>query len=323
MGLYFTIREKLRFNPVVNASIYLGQSLYRSHFGRLAGHARRARRNGLTGNGVALCLRFRDEARYLGEWLEYHAAAGVDHFFLYNNFSGDAYRAVLKPWIEAGKVTLIDWPHVPASPAAEEDCIRRALGRFRWVGFIDADEFIVIRDGRSIGTFLDGFPEAPGVGLQWRMFGSSMLRKRPVMPVILAYQKRAEKPNAHIKTFVRPERAAQCRNSHSWFYYPFDVAVGERGKSLYGSINLAPTAETAWINHYYFKSEEDYLAKAAQKSTLDKVGMSFPTHRRERLEAEFVKNNDVVDACAVDYYQARCVALERPAVLLEEARRLS
>jgi hypothetical protein len=29
---------------------------------------------------VAMCLRFRDEARFLGEWLDYYIAAGVDHF---------------------------------------------------------------------------------------------------------------------------------------------------------------------------------------------------------------------------------------------------
>src|ERR1700733_1449428 len=148
VGLYFTIREKLRSNPTINKTIYLTQSLYRSYFGRLVGDLRRARKKtGRTAQGVALCLRFRDEARYLAEWLEYYRAAGISHFYLYNNFSSDDYPSVIQPWVDAGLLTLIDWPKVPASPAAEEDCIRRALGRFRWVGFLDADEFVVIRDG--------------------------------------------------------------------------------------------------------------------------------------------------------------------------------
>jgi hypothetical protein len=311
MGLYFTIREKLRFNPLVNAAIYLSQSLYRSNFGRLVGESRRARRTADAAGGVAICLRFRDEARYLAEWLEYHSAAGVDHFFLYNNFSADDYAQVLTPWIDAGVVTLIDWPRVPASPSAEEDCIRRTIGRFKWVGFIDADEFVVIRDGRSIGEFLNGFPSEPGVGLQWRMFGSSMHRSRPAGPVIESYQKRALAVNIHIKTFLRPEHAAQCRNSHSWFYHPMGTAVGEHGDRLYGSINLRCSADIAWINHYYFKSEEDYLEKAARKSTLDRTGIRFPTHRRERLAEELPKNNEIFDSCAVNYYQARCQTLGR------------
>lgn len=316
MGLYFTIRDKLRSNPTINKTIYLTQSLYRSHFGRLVGDLRRARKTESAPQGVALCLRFRDEARYLAEWLEYYAAAGVSHFFLYNNFSADNYTAVLQPWIDAGEVTLIDWPQAPASPAAEEDCIRRALGRFLWVGFLDADEFVVIRDGRSIGEFLEGFPGPPGVALHWRFFGSSMRRVRPSEPVILAYQHRALDPNRHIKTFVRPERAAQCRNSHSWFYYPIEPAVGEHGNRVYGSLNMKPTADFAWINHYYCKSEEDYVEKATRGSTLDRVGMTFPYRRKEWLEEEFLGNNDVFDSCAADYYRARCQAMGRSPQLL-------
>ncbi|MGB9028508.1 MAG: glycosyltransferase family 92 protein [Acidobacteriaceae bacterium] len=314
MGLYFTVREKLRFNPAVNAAIYLTQSLVRSNFGRLVKDVRRADRR-MAGAGVALCMRFRDEARYLAEWIEYYLAAGVDHFFLYNNFSTDDYASVLQPWIETGQVTLIDWPKVPASPGAEEDCIRRSLGRFRWVGVLDADEFVVLRDGSSIGEFLDRFPHAPGVALHWRFFGSSMHRIRPAAPVILAYQHRSPAPNAHVKTFVRPERTAQSRNPHSWFYYPIGTAVDEHSHPVYGSLG-APTADLAWINHYFCKSEEDYLEKTSRKPTSDQVTMRFQHRRPERVAQEFPKNNEVLDTCAVDYYRARCETLGRTPVLL-------
>lgn len=317
MGLYFRFREKLRFSPTFNKAVYLSQSVYKSYFGRLVAEQRAARKKTRTAQGVAVCLRFRDEARYLAEWLEYHWAAGVDHFFLYNNFSSDDFLPVVQPWLDAGQATLVDWPKVPASPEAEEDCIRRAIGRFAWVGFLDADEFVVIRDARSIGKFLNGFVDAPAVGLHWRMFGSSGHRGRPQMPVIQAYQQRAPGPNRHIKTFLRPERAAECRNSHSWFYYPLGVAVREDGESLYGSVHMNPTADAAWINHYYCKSEEDYLEKAMRRSTLDRVGINFPTRRTEKIAEDMGKNNEVFDSCAVEYYRARCEALNRAPVLLE------
>jgi hypothetical protein len=317
MGLYFKIREKLRFHPTVNKTIYLAQSLYRSHFGRLAGDVRRARGTANTAQGVAICMRLRDEARYLAEWLEYYQAAGVSHFFLYNNFSADDYISILQPWLEDGSVTLVDWPKVPASPAAEEDCVRRALGRFRWVGFLDADEFVVIRDGSSIGDFLDRFSAAPGVGLHWRIFGSSMHRVRPAEPVILAYQHRGPHPNRHIKTFLRPERAAQCRNPHSWFYYPISAAVNELGNPLYGSFDMKPAAELAWINHYFCKSHEEYIEKTNRQPTSDSTTMRFQHRRPERSADELLKNNEIVDPSAIDYYLARCKALGRPPRLLE------
>ena len=319
MGLYFTIREKLRFNPFVNKLIYLSQSLYPSYFGRLVKDVRHSGKNAAAGNGVALCLRFRDEARFLPEWLEYYATAGVDHFYLYNNFSEDGFRSAIQPWIDAGQVTLVDWPKVPASPTAEEDCIRRALGRFAWVGFLDADEFVVIRDGRSIAAFLEPFRRSPAVALSWRMFGSSHHRARPKMPVIVAYQHRAVEINTHVKVFVQPGRVAQCRNSHSWYYYPIATAVGEHGSRIYGSLNMRPSADPAWINHYYCKSEEDYLEKAARRSVIDRVTIRFPSRRPEKVAGELTKNNDVFDSCAADYYRARCQALGRSPELLNQA----
>ena len=50
---------------------------------------------------------FRDEARYLPEWLEFHLCQGVEHFFLYDHHSSsDAHMPVLDPYIAAGLVTL-------------------------------------------------------------------------------------------------------------------------------------------------------------------------------------------------------------------------
>jgi Glycosyltransferase family 92 len=317
MWLYFRLRERLRFSSIVNRTLYLSQSLSRSYFGRLVGDVRRARENPVKGRGVAVCTRIRDEGRYLAEWLEYYVAAGADHFFLYNNFSEDNFGAVLQPWIDAGWVTLVDWPRVPASPWAEEDCIRRTLGRFAWVGFLDADEFVVIRDGRSIREFLQEFESAPGVALHWRVFGSSGHRSRPPVPVIQAYQQRAPGPNRHIKTFLRPERAAECRNPHSWFYHPIGTAVGEHRKPLYGSFDAKPTADLAWINHYFCKSEEEYLEKTSRRPTQDAVTIRFRHRRPEKVVSELLKNNEVFDSCAVEYYRARCEALNRAPVLLE------
>ena len=52
---------------------------------------------------------FRDETRYLAEWLEFHLCQGVEHFFLYNHHSSsDDHEAVLAPYVAAGLVTLDD-----------------------------------------------------------------------------------------------------------------------------------------------------------------------------------------------------------------------
>lgn len=313
MKLYLPLREKIRLNPFVARCVYLAQSLVHSNFGRLV--QLKPRSQSAT-SAVALCMRFRDEAAYLPEWIEYYVAAGIDHFFLYNNYSSDDYVSALAGPIAAGLVTLIDWPRNPASPSAEEDCIGRAMGRFQWLGFLDADEFVVVRDGRSIGEFLADFKRYPGVALNWRYFGSSGHEHRPAESVIAAYTLTQSKDDMHVKCFVRPEEAAQCRNSHSWYFRGMRSAVNEQRRPVPGSLSVPPSTKFAWINHYYCKSAEDYLAKAMRKSTLDETGINYPSRTLERLKRELLQNNDREDTSAIEYYRARCEATGRVPVLL-------
>ena len=299
-SLYFSLRESLRFNPVVGSAIYLAQSLRQSGSDEF-----NACKNSPPGNGVALCCRIRDEARYLAEFMEYYLAAGVSHFFFYEKLSQDDFHDVLGPYIERGVVTLLaDWPNVPVSPSAEKDCVLKGAGRFEWIGFIDADEFVVIGDGRSIGEFLADFRTYPAVALHWYMFGSNGHNLRPAGPVISEYMRREPLPNRHVKCFVRPECVTGYRNSHSWYYRGMRCAVNEAGQGVRGSF-AAPTAERAWINHYHHKSDQDYFEKAARKSVLDKVGMTFETRTQQRHSDGESKANAVVDDCALRYYLGR------------------
>lgn len=267
-------------------------------------HDRSSRTDGPRGR-LALCLRFRDEARFLEEWLTYYRAAGVDHFFLYNNFSEDEYGGVLRPYTAAGWVTLIDWPMRPASPGAENDCIARTRGRFEWVGFLDADEFVVVKDGRSILEFLDSFGDVPAVALHRFHYGSDGHKTRPLDWVIQAYTRRAAEPDHHVKVFVRPDQVTRNRNPHNFYYKGARCAIREDGRRVFGSMARSPSTRTAWVNHYYSKSLEDYLEKASRDSTVDKSAMREPSRRRARARTAMAAGNEVADPSASDYFRER------------------
>jgi len=306
------LRWHLRKQPWVGAALYMMPNIF---YALLRGRGTTARRPELTRCGrLAVCLRFRDEERFLEEWLDYYRAAGVNHFFLYNNFSTDGYREVLRPYQERGQVTLIVWPRVPASPGAENDCIARTRGRFDWVGFVDADEFVVVRDGRSIPDFLDEFGDVPAVALHWYYFGSNGHEQRPHDWVIRAYTRRAAHPNHHFKVFVRPERVTRNRNSHNFYYRGAHCAVREDRRRVFGSMASPASAQRAWINHYYCKSLQDYLERAARRSTLDKSGINEPSRQEVMAQAAMAAANDVVDHSAIDYFEKRHVARRREEV---------
>lgn len=299
---YFRVRYRVRRNRAVAAIVYMVPNIYFAISAWLSSPS--PRRGGTLGR-VALCLRFRDEAPFLAEWIDYHVAAGVDHFFLYNNFSEDDYRSVLGPAIAAGRVTLIDWPRIPASPDAENDCLSRTTGRFDWVGFIDADEFVVIADNKSIPDYLDSHGDVCAVALHYFYFGSNGHKERPRGRVIDAYTKREKGPNSHFKVFVRPDMTVRNRNSHNFYYRGARRAVNELGQPVDGSMHEPPSAQRAWINHYAYKSLQDYLAKAARRSTLDKSGMREPMRLADGAEDAMLLANDVTDTRAREYLAAR------------------
>lgn len=59
---------------------------------------------------LVICAIFKNEARYLKEWVEYHRMVGVEHFYLYNNDSTDNYKEELKYYLDNNIVTLTDVP---------------------------------------------------------------------------------------------------------------------------------------------------------------------------------------------------------------------
>lgn len=320
-SLYLRWREKIRFNPLVAKGLYLAQSLKHSNVGDFRAQVVKARKTSPPGNGVALCVRIRDEAPYLAEYVEYYLAAGVSQIFFYEKLSQDRFREALTPFIHQGVVTLLaDWPHIPISPAAEQDAVLRSIGRFEWVGMIDADEFVVIHDGRAIGEFLSGYKQYPAVALHWRGYGSSGHKTKPAGPVIVEYTQREPHANRHVKCFVQPHQVAAYRNCHSWYYLGMRCAVNELRQGVFGSISQPPTDRYAWINHFHHKSDEEYFAKANRKSVSDRVGMKFYNRSQTRHEAIEKKANEIFDDSSLRYYRQRCQQLQRePKLLLETA----
>ncbi len=127
---------------------------------------------------VSICAIFKNEGRYLKEWLEYYKLIGVEHFFLYNNQSDDNYEEILKDYIDSGVVTLIMWPYQAAQIEAYQDCIIQFKELTNWIGFVDIDEFVVPIEDDKIGDFLKKYDSYPSVKIYWKMFGTSGLLNR-------------------------------------------------------------------------------------------------------------------------------------------------
>ena len=95
--------------------------------------------------GHAFVLIAKNEATYIKEWLDFHIKQGVSKFIIYDNESTDNFREVLSPYIESGRVIY----SVIRNKRRQLDAYNIALHdyghKFKYMGFIDADEFVFIR----------------------------------------------------------------------------------------------------------------------------------------------------------------------------------
>lgn len=137
---------------------------------------------------LSICATFKDEAKYLKEWIEYHCLVGVDHFYLYNIGSRDQYMRVLSPYLRQGIVTLVNWPKFTETqteeeafkwvlsnkiPAYENAIKVKAANQTKWLVFLDIDEYLVPPNVDKLSETLENYDEYPGVILGSDFFDSS------------------------------------------------------------------------------------------------------------------------------------------------------
>jgi hypothetical protein len=248
---------------------------------------------------LSICAIYRNEAVYLPEWLEFHRLVGVEHFFLYDNGSEDNHLDVLAPYLEEGVVTLHEWPAIDGQLPAYDDCLRWHRHDSRWMAFIDVDEFLFSPTGRPVAELLPEYEAWPAVAVAWVMFGHAGHRTRPPGLVIENYQGRIAMDHltTNVKCIVDPTRATRFISSHH-LDYPYLTAVDENQFPVHGAKALPGSSSRLRLNHYFYKSEQEYLAKCERWRAVGKPFRKIPTaedfERVRREESAGVTDDTVL-----------------------------
>lgn len=212
---------------------------------------------------LAACAIFRDEARYLAEWVTFHRIQGVERFYLYDNLSDDDWRSALAPEIEEGIVEVTRWPPHPGQLSAYDDCLERHRDEARWIAMIDIDEFLFSPTGASLPEVLRRFDTHPAVAVNRRFFGTNGHERAPDGLVTENYPMRArddDPSNVLVKSIVYPRMTLGALGAHTFSLR--GIPVGEDGRPVPTATRDPATADLLRINHYYAKSEEDFRRKS-------------------------------------------------------------
>lgn len=211
---------------------------------------------------LALCCIVKNEGAYLREWVQYHSLIGVEHFFIYDNGSTPSARESLGELAARPHVTLLNAPTRSMQLPAYNHCLTEFGNNFKWIGFIDADEFICPAAVSDLRPLLGEYEPYAALALSWRMFSSNGHETRPAGLVLDNYTRYIKQDAVHIKSIVQPRKTAGCRNPHAFGYLDGTHCVNETFSPVpSGAPFWTSSHDRVWLNHYYYKSREDFTAK--------------------------------------------------------------
>jgi hypothetical protein len=235
---------------------------------------------------LAVVSIFRNEARFLKEWIEFHKLVGVQHFYLYNNLSNDNYLKVLKPYIDRKEVDLVDWPYEtdsdgknwgPIQIGAYNDALYWGFGNVKWLAVLDTDEFLFPVEKNNLREFLRDYEGFGGVCVNWQMYGTSNVKKIPknklMIESLLLKSPPLYPPNRHVKLIVRPESITSFGNPHHANFIEGSYAVNSDKNKCLGE--LSPVViDNIRINHYWSRDEDFFYNEKIPRRSIWGVGAS-------------------------------------------------
>jgi hypothetical protein len=269
-------------------------------------------------HGVAIVTVLRDEENYVAEWASFHRAVGARHFLVYDDGSTDRTLPILRDLLPDAELTILPWRFGMRDVRMALPLNRQVLAfahailnfgsDFRWMAFIDVDEFILPKTGRTIEEALAGANDFPNISLPWHMFGTSGHKTRPAGAVTTNYTLRARDPMSHLKNvmnfkcIVDPCAVTEVSVHHFSTREFGDRTSNDSGKVVPLDKRKTPdfySSRYLQLNHYYTRSEEEFARK------IERGGVSPTTweKRKTRLSIalENIEKDQVEDRSMLEF----------------------
>lgn len=202
---------------------------------------------------LSACALFKNEARYIKEWIEFHRLIGVEHFYLYDNGSSDEPNQILNTYVKEGIVTLIDWP-TRVDPEKEEWALATQIPAYEsaiklyaekeseWLTFLDTEEFLVPPEGNSLLPILERYVDYAAIFFDSDFFDAYdfglPLRSLVIESLTLTQPPLSDRRKEVTKMIFKPS----CYKGFNW--PPYQLVFEENQKlATVGRVELR-------LNHY-------------------------------------------------------------------------
>ena len=265
---------------------------------------------------------FKNEAKYIQEWIEYHRMVGVEHFYLCNNDSSDNYLEKLKYYIDNDIVTLFDFPGKGVQDEAANKGLELCKDETAWLAVMDLDEFIIpgehVAITDNINAILNRYTEKTkvyggsvsriaGIQLSWLYYGTSF-HIDPIEDgelILENYLNRIDiKDNDNwCKMIYWVDNIDHIENAH-YTTAKGKIFINEDG-DIIATYNRSYTthAKYMWVNHYTTRSYSEHVYKLTGRGWADGLVIT-DEHRNLLLNQGQYQFNHVFDPTTLRYVPA-------------------
>lgn len=271
-------------------------------------------------NGLAVVTKTLNDSDYVGEWVQFHLRAGVEHFYFYLDGSFDQNMPKYASKVPCDKCTFLPWQldmyggyydqEINSQVAAFAHAISNFGSKFHRMAFIDIDEFLVPKGHKSIIDALQMTGEHPNVSLPWHMFGYSGHTEKPAETVVSSYTQRAKAlysasddiSYTKFKCIVDPCEIVKV-GVHKFETKEFEnLTCNVNGFIVPNSQLNSPefiSSENLQLNHYYTRSRRELESKISIGSD---AGVSNSQHaERIREIVNEIEADTIEDKTAIEF----------------------
>ena len=243
---------------------------------------------------VAIVCIAKNEIKYIEEWIYYHIKIGVSKIIIYDNSDNNELKYLEKTW--ENKILVIPWvnSYIIKSPFSNKRTFNGVVNNpncegsqiwayenyilnykkknlmYKWVAFIDCDEFIQINNGMNIIDFLNSINFHEGVlTVNWVHYGSNENIKYENKPVIERFTKREiSGTNIHKSLCVITDVIS---TNHSMHDFKTNKSIRNvNGDEVSHGLVSHPCIDKMFLEHFAVKSKEEFQIKIDRKYAIIK-----------------------------------------------------
>ena len=247
---------------------------------------------------VGICTPIKRENKYIIEFIEYYEKYGIDKIFLYDNndIDDESFDKIIANYIEKGLVKVINWRGIKKIRfLMRNECFLKNNDNFDWLIFYDVDEFIYLKNYSNIKHFLSEprFKNCIKINLNWVIHTDNNLIYYDNRTL---HQRFPEiEPNARNNKKKSIARYKSILRGHIPSLELFSGHIkgcdgfGNKSKLIDNLYMKNCDFENYYIDHFYFKSVEEFVEKLNKGDNYFEDKISFKIHRIKR----FLKINKI------------------------------